>query len=135
MEDKSKEAKKYELTIKKLRGILKSDNVSLPTKVPANELQTLVEELFKEENENNVKLLKEQLRELLKKHVQMESGIKEKEKELAKLKKEKQAEFVKASEELFNKISDIDSLTSQYGESLKSAMGEDTEEDIEVDAE
>jgi len=128
MKDNNKEAKKFDLTIRKLKGILNSETISLPTKVQATELSTLIQDLFKEENENNIKLLKEQLRELLKKHVQLEKSVKEKEKELIKLKKEKQAEFVKACDDLFNKISDIDTLTSQYEDSLKSAIVEEVDE-------
>lgn len=120
--DSSKDAKKYADTIKKLQAILGTEKLELPTRVNSNQVEKLVSELFKEEAEANFDKFKADLKEMLKKHVEMTRDIKKKKQELETLEKTKQKEFVAACKGLFDNIEGLDELTASYASSLESAI-------------
>lgn len=115
----------YQKMIEKLNIFLSVGNESLDNKaekLKANQIGGLVEELFKEERQETYNKTKQDLKNLLKTHVEMKVEIAKKEQELKKLVAEKEKDFVKKANELFSKIEGIDSLFKDYAESLKEAV-------------
>jgi hypothetical protein len=118
----------YGKTLSKLRAIVGKENVDLPNKVKNDDVKELVGDLFAEENFHNREEFKKQLRCLLKKHVQMKDEVEAKRQELLKIAAEKEKEFSKACESLFQKIEDIDATTERYSESLCCGLKSQTTE-------
>lgn len=101
---------------------IKSEKLELPKKVSASDVDSLVSELFAEEKEANFKALKDELRSLLKKHVEMGVEINKKRKELESLEQQKQKEFIDAANKLFARIDGIGELEAAYAKSLSTAV-------------
>jgi fructose-1-phosphate kinase PfkB-like protein len=117
--NETKQDKKFEQTFSKLVAICGGkEKLAFPKAVPNDSVQSLVEDLFKEEKEALLKQTKEDLRNLLKQYAEMNKLFKEKEKELATLHKQKKEEFVKSAEAVFKKIEDVGELDKQYYEGL-----------------
>jgi hypothetical protein len=124
MEDNNKNNGKYTETLKKLKAVLNSEDLSLPKKIAKDEISNLVQDLFDEENIVNRKVFKDELKILLKKHVELNKEVEKKKKELEELEKNKQKEFIDACKTLFDKIDGIDDLVNNYASSLEKAMSE-----------
>lgn len=123
-----KEAKAYAQTIARIKTIINKENVGLPSKVPASDMEQIVTDLFKDEHDALKEKLKKDLHELLKTHMVFKAKIAEKAKELDNEIKSKQKEFVKKASEVFNQIDNIGSLISGYTESLVEAVEGNKEE-------
>ncbi len=124
----NKVAKVYEKNMLKVVAILGGKDVKLPTKVEKNSISNIVAELFKEEMEATNKKVKEDLKDLLKKHVEAGKAINAKKQELAQLEIQKKKEFNDASNKLFNQVEGVDSLLQDYQASLGEAASSIEEE-------
>ena len=130
-QNNAKVEKQYVNTINKLKAVVNGENLSLPKKVAKDDVADIVAELFADESKATRENVKTGLRDLLKKHVEMNVEIGKKKKELAALELSKKKEFVQAASNLFDKIDNIDVLQKQYSESLNQAMGtEDSADNI-----
>lgn len=124
--NQSKEAKKvldgFDKVMSKLTAIVGGEsNLKPVTKVQKSEAKNIVDELFREEREANEEQIKSELKELLKNHVLLNKTLKEERAKLDKLEIAKKKEFNTAANKLFNRISDIDSLVTEYAESFNAA--------------
>lgn len=129
-QNNAKVEKQYVNTINKLKAVVNGENLSLPKKVAKDDVADIVAELFADESKATRENVKTGLRDLLKKHVEMNVEIGKKKKELAALELSKKKEFVQAASSLFDKIDNIDVLQKQYSESLNQAM--ETEDPLQT---
>jgi acetaldehyde dehydrogenase (acetylating) len=137
-EEQGKEAKKvlanFEQTVNKLTAIVRGpENLKLPTRVKKDNVQVLVEELFKEESEATIKEVKEGVKALLKGYVALNSSLAEERKKLDLLEVAKKKEFNATAARLFSKIDGIDNINREYQAALGAAQAavENKEEDPE----
>ena len=125
IETDNKTEKKFVETMKKLTAVVGGkSNLRIPSKVPKDVMGSIITELFKEENDQLIETVKNELKSLLKTYAEMEKAFKVKEEELVKLKKSKKEEFVKACSALFNKVDNIGDIESAYYDGLKTATTE-----------
>lgn len=125
-QDNNKIAKQYEANLSKLAAILGGKENIYPTKkVEGAVLDTVIEELLKEQKEKVAKEVKTGLQELLDKKVQFDKDVKAKEEELKKLKEAKQKEFNESCSKIFGKISNIEQLQKDYEATLGQAGKDD----------
>jgi hypothetical protein len=125
--EQGKEAKKvlanFDETVKKLTAIVKGpENLKLPTKVKKDNMQLLVEELFKEESEATIKDVKEGLKALIKGHVALNASLVEERRKLDALEVVKKKEFNATASRLFAKIDGIDLINKEYHHALGAAQ-------------
>ena len=125
----------YDKNLKKLVAIIGGEkNLRPVTTVQKNSMEEIAKELFKEETDAMEIKIKEDLKNLLKKRIEMVKAFDEKKKELAKLEVDKKKEFNEAAIKLFNKISDLDGLEKDYYSALVDA-NEANEEGSETSSE
>ena len=125
--EQGKEAKKvlanFEQTVKKLTAIVKGpENLKLSTKVKKDNMQLLVEELFKEESEATIKDVKDGIKALLKGYVALNASLTEERKKLDLLEVIKKKEFNATAARLFSKIEGIDDINREYHAALGAAQ-------------
>lgn len=119
-----KTLKNYEAAMSKLTAVLGGKENILPTKKVSKDVVTnLVGTLLKERKEKLAESIKTSLAELLEKHVALTKAIKEKEKELEKLKQDKMKEFTEAANKVFQQVEGIDQIEKDYIEAIKLASG------------
>ena len=124
-ENLNKESKKikenYEKAMGNLVAIFKGENnLAITKKIPNSDIDTLINEVLKEEVEEKKKDFKERAKKLMKSKVAYEQFIKQKEQEFRKAKDEKTKEFTKEANELIGIVESIGTLQQQYLESLTS---------------
>ena len=124
-ENLNKESKKikdnYDKAMNNLVAIFKGEsNLAVTKKIPNSEIDTLINEVLKEEVEEKKKDFKERAKKLMKSKVAYEQFIKQKEQEFQKAKDEKTKEFTKEANELIGIVESIGTLQQQYLESLTS---------------
>mgnify|MGYP003613357245 CR=1 FL=1 len=124
-ENLNKESKKikenYEKAMGNLVAIFKGENnLAITKKIPNSDIDTLINEVLKEEVEEKKKDFKERAKKLMKSKVAYEQFIKQKEQEFQKAKDEKTKEFTKEANELIGIVESIGTLQQQYLESLTS---------------
>ena len=122
-ENLNKESKKikdnYDKAMNNLVAIFKGEsNLAVTKKIPNSEIDTLINEVLKEEVEEKKKDFKEKAKKLMKSKVAYEQFIKQKEQEFQKAKDEKTKEFTKEANELIGIVESIGTLQQQYLESL-----------------
>lgn len=122
-ENLNKESKKikdnYDRAMNNLVAIFKGENnLAVTKKIPNSEIDTLINEVLKEEVEEKKKDFKERAKKLMKSKVAYEQFIKQKEQEFQKAKDEKTKEFTKEANELIGIVESIGTLQQQYLESL-----------------
>jgi len=118
-EESGKDQKNYDATMKKLIALLGNDSLmKSKKKLPKDDVGSIISELFKEERETLQTEIKSELRELIKKKVEMDRALKAKQDELEKLTKDKQKEFNEAANKLFNKIEGIGEIETSYYDTL-----------------
>lgn len=123
-QNSDKTLKNYEAAMSKLTAILGGKENILPAKrVSKDAVTDLVSTLLKERKEKLVESIKTSLTELLEKHVALTKAIKEKEKELEKLKQDKMKEFTEAANKVFQQVEGIDQIEKDYIEAIKLASG------------
>lgn len=137
-EDQGKEAKKvlanFNETVKKITVLVKGEaNLKLPSKVKKDSLDSLISDLFKEENEAIVKSVKEDLKSLLKGYATLNSTLAEERKKLDSLEVAKKKEFNNTAFKLFNRIEGIDKMNEEYRVALDAAKGAIEESDSSSD--
>jgi fructose-1-phosphate kinase PfkB-like protein len=121
-EQTGKVEKKFTQALDRLVAVVGGkENLKIPNKVPKDQLGSVISELFSEERDVVLKDTKEKLRNLLKQFAEMTKALEAKKQELAKLEKQKKEEFIKAAEELFNKIQDVGEVEKLYYKGLKEA--------------
>ena len=109
-ENLNKESKKikdnYDKAMNNLVAIFKGEsNLAVTKKIPNSEIDTLINEVLKEEVEEKKKDFKERAKKLMKSKVAYEQFIKQKEQEFQKAKDEKTKEFTKEANELIGIVS------------------------------
>ena len=124
-ENLNKESKKikesYEKAMGNLVAIFKGENnLAITKKIPNSDIDTLINEVLKEEVEEKKKDFKERAKKMMKSKVAYEQFIKQKEQEFQKAKDEKTKEFTKEANELIGIVESIGTLQQQYLESLTS---------------
>ena len=121
-QESGKIEKKFDEALIKVYHILGGDGLLKPKKKVKGDVVTeIVEELTKERTEANKASVKAELGTLLTKYVEYTTKLDEKEKELKKLKEDKQKEFTEAANKFFNKIDEVDTFAKQMAEALKVA--------------
>lgn len=118
-QDQGKEAAKvlagFDTIIKKLTAIVNgAENLKVTKKVPKGSVESLVQELFKEETEATILEVKNDLKLLLKNYVTLNNTINEEKAKLAALEIAKKKEFNAAANKLFSRIDGVDIITSEY---------------------
>lgn len=124
--EQGKEAKKvlanFESVKDKLVAIMNGpDNLKIPNKVKKGDMEGIIQELFKEENEAIIKEVKEGVKSLLKGYVALNASLAEERKKLDALEVVKKKEFNATAARLFARIEGIDALTKEYKEALGAA--------------
>lgn len=120
IDNNNKEAKNFDVILKRLTAVLGGKEKLRPQKrVSPDAVSGIVNQLFKEEHEALVLNVKEELKVILKKYVELEKCLADKRKEVDKLEKEKKAEFSKAANALFEKIDNISEIEKNYQAALK----------------
>jgi len=110
----AKVVKQFEENIKLLTQLLGAQTLSGKSKVPAGEMGSLVEDLFKEETENKRTQLKEKLKNLIKTKVEFDQFVASEKKKLEKGTQDKMSEFNKAAQNIYNDIEGWQQLRIQY---------------------
>ena len=124
-----KETKKYLRVIEVVKKVVGGEDKLRPQKkVDADATADIVAELFKEEEEELRKKVKEGLKNLLKQHVQLEADVAAKKKELEKLQLEKRKEFTKAANAWLQQIDQGAVMQEAYGTALKTAFEREDKE-------
>lgn len=118
---KNKELSAYEANINKICAILKSDNITPPTKVAEDSVQSIVSKLFEEEKATLETNVKEELKSLLKKNVLVKKEIEAKKKELQQLEIAKKKEFNIAANKLFSQFDNFGKIEDDYALALSEA--------------
>jgi hypothetical protein len=127
----NKHAAKFDAHIKKLVALIGGKGRLLPSKkVDADDLDTLVEELFAEERQKNFENAKVSLKELLEKYHQFQTELKAKRKELEKLNEAKMEDFNKAAQVLFDRLTGINEREQVYYRGLTQATDSGAENEI-----
>jgi hypothetical protein len=123
-EQQDKEQKKYEESMNKLLSIVGGKQNLRPTRrVKSSVVDKVVTELLKEDQEKAELEIKEGIKKLLAKNIEVEDEVRKKEKELEEVKKKKQKEFTEEANRIFQKIEDMKTLETRYAESLQKATG------------
>ncbi len=135
-QDQGKEAAKvlagFDTIIKKLTAIVNgAENLKVTKKVPKGSVESLVQELFKEETEATILEVKNDLKLLLKNYVTLNNTINEEKAKLAALEIAKKKEFNAAANKLFSRIDGVDIITSEYYSAFTAAAEAST--DISTD--
>lgn len=135
-QDQGKEAAKvlngFESIVKKLTAIVNgAENLKVTKKVPKGSVESLVQELFKEETEATILEVKNDLKLLLKNYVTLNNTINEEKAKLAALEIAKKKEFNAAANKLFSRIDGVDIITSEYYSAFTAAAEAST--DISTD--
>lgn len=121
-EDNNKVQKQFDDSIKKLVAILGDESKLNPQKkLPKDDVAMIVQQLFEEDTTQLREDLKGKIKALLQKHVEFKRALFEKERELAKLKTDKQKEFNQEAQKLFGSIENIGQIQSEYYSSLSEA--------------
>ena len=121
-QESGKIEKKFDEALIKVYHILGGDGLLKPKKKVKGDVVTeIVEELTKERTEANKASVKAELGTLLTKYVEYTAELDKSEKQLKKLKEDKQKEFTEAANKFFNKIYEVDTFAKQMGEALKVA--------------
>lgn len=124
-----KETKKYLRVIEVVKKVVGGEaNLRPQKKVDVDATAEIVAELFKEEEEELRKKVKEGLKNLLKQHVQLEADVAAKKKELEKLQLEKRKEFTKAANAWLQQIDQGAVMQEAYGTALKTAFEREDKE-------
>lgn len=116
--------KQFESTMRTLVAIVGGEKNLAPTKkIGTDTLAQVVEGLLKEEREEKEKQVKEQLKNLLSAHVQLQKEVKQKKEELAKLEEKKMKEFNESARQLFGQIDALGQREKEFYDSLNTATG------------
>lgn len=122
-----KETKNYQAALEIVKAVVGGEKNLAPKKrIDGDTTAQIVAELFAEEQETLRTSVKEGLRTILKKHVEIEAQIAEKEKEVRNLQKEKRKEFVKAANDWLEKIDKVAIMQDKYTEALNTAFSGET---------
>ena len=118
-QEQGKEAAKvlvgFDNTVKKLTAIVNGpDNLKVVRKVAKDSVESLVQDLFKEETEATILEVRNELKTLLKNYVLLNNTIKEEKAKLAAAEIAKKKEFNTAANKLFNKIDGVEVITKEY---------------------
>ena len=114
--------RQYDEILTKVITILGDKSKLRPTKrVPGSVLEEIVKELTDEDVEQARVKTKEELKTLLKKHMEFEESVSAKEKELAQVKEKGQKDFIEAARKFFNKIEKADDVVNRMKKSLEKA--------------
>ena len=136
--EQGKEAKKvlanFNETVKKITVLVKGEgNLKLPSKVKQDSLDSLISDLFKEENEAIVKSVKEDLKSLLKGYATLNTTLAEERRKLDSLEVAKKKEFNNTASKLFNRIEGIDKMNEEYRVALDATKDAIEESDSSSD--
>lgn len=124
-QDNNKVQKSFESNLGKLKAILGDESKLKPqTKIDNSEVAAIVESIFAEEKEQLTLEVKTGIQNLIKQNVIFNQTLKEKQKELDKIKVDKQKEFNQAASQLFQKIEDISKLEADYASALSDMSGQ-----------
>lgn len=116
----SKLEKRFQGLMVKLEAVVGGKKNLLPRRKVSKDVGlSIVEELFKEENEALAKEVKESLRGVLKEYLEMTRNFKQEEDKLAKHKEEKTKSFCEVVEKLFAKIDGIPEIEKLYVDALR----------------
>lgn len=134
-QEQGKEAAKvlagFDNTVKKLTAIVNGpDNLKVVRKVAKDSVESLVQDLFKEETEATILEVKNDLKSLLKNYVTLNNTIREEKAKLAALEVAKKKEFNAAANKLFTRIDGVDVITREYYSAFTAAAEATTEEVI-----
>lgn len=123
-----KDTKKYLKVIEVVKKVVGGDQNMKPSKkVSGNITAGIVAELFKEDQEELRKKVKEGLKNLLKQHVQLEADVRNKEAELKKVQLEKRKEFTKAANAWLGQIDQGAVMQQLYSDALEVAFKDQDE--------
>lgn len=122
-EKADKETKKYLKVMEIVQAVVGGkDNLKRKKTATSDSTASIVAELFKEEAEELRKEVKDGLKNLLKKHVELEVEVAKKEKELKELQLNKRKEFTKAANEWLQRIDQGAIMQDSYQTALKTAF-------------
>lgn len=113
-----KVAKAFEGNLKKLEAVLKGDKSLYKRKIKGGSIESIVQDLFKEESEATWAEFKVKLKELVKRHMDFEKFKKQETQKLENLFNEKMKEFNKEAEGLYNMIDGLGDIQKSYADSL-----------------
>lgn len=111
-------AKRFDNNINKLKSVFKGEEAFKKASIPNSEVGELVDELIKEEKDKLKASFKEKAANLLKKKVEFDKFIKQKEKEFQDAVTNKKKEFNKEMEDTFALLENIEKLKEDYLKSL-----------------
>jgi len=118
-----KETKKYLKVMETVQAIVGGkENLKPKKKVTGDVTASLVAELFKEENEELRAKVKLGLKDLLKKHVELEAEVAKKEKELKELQLTKRKDFTKAANNWLQQVDQAEVMKENYKAALQTAF-------------
>lgn len=117
-ENTSKEAKKveaqFENAMNKALALLKGNKFIPVSSIPNDEIDAIMDEFFKEEIESKKEEFKTKLKELLKKKVDFDNFVKQKQQEFNKVILDKKKEFTKELNEVTGLVDGIEKLKQDY---------------------
>jgi len=123
-----KETKKYLKVMETVKAVVGGEkNLRPQKKVDGDTTADIVAELFAEEQEELRVKVKTGLKELLKKHVELEAEVAKKEKELKDLQLQKRKEFTKAANNWLQQIDQQQVMAESYTKALETAFSKEKE--------
>lgn len=124
-----KETKKYLKVIEVVKKVVGGEkNLQPAKKIDSNVTADIVAELFAEEEVELKASVKQGLKDLLKKHVELESEVAKKQKELKDLQLAKRKEFTKAANAWLQKIDQSAVQQESYALALETAFKKQAED-------
>lgn len=124
-----KETKKYLKVMEVVQAVVGGkDNLKVKKKVTGDVTASIVADLFKEEEEELRLKVKTGLKDLLKKHIELEAEVAKKEKELKDLQLSKRKDFTKAANNWLQQIDQAEVMKENYRTALQTAFTEKKEE-------
>jgi hypothetical protein len=112
-----KQVNRFEIGLSKLNSLMKG-NLSPIKKVDNTTVNSIVEELLKEEQEQLRVTLKDKLKSLLSNKIKLDKEIKIKQEEFDKIISEKYKEFNREIENVFGMVDNITEIEKRYNETL-----------------
>ena len=118
-----KETKKYLKVMETVRAVVGGpENLKVKKKVTTDVTASIVADLFAEEEEELRLRVKGGLKDLLKKHIELEADVAKKEKELKELQLQKRKEFTKAANNWLQAIDQGEIMKEGYKAALQTAF-------------
>ena len=128
-EEKNKDAKKYLKVMETVQAVIGGkDNLKPKKKVTGDVTASIVADLFKEEEEELRIKVKQGLKDLLKKHIELETEVSKKQKELEELQNKKRKEFTQAANQWLQQVDQGEIMKEGYQAALKTAFSSPKEE-------